>query len=488
MANNNNHSTDYTINKTNNGSFIIKAYTTNGPINPNSTTLHVQAASANTSLLLLGKGTFDYGEPLQTNLVNMLENFASDISPKFPIQGQLWYDTSLNIPILKVFNGTAWTYAASNIDAVINDPIGVNKRIIKTIEEYSITLIPSTPTIFNVSLTALPNIRVGSVIQLYEDELFDHDLGITAIVTAIDSVSSNITTNISIPTNLNKMVPLTILLPFDYLPDNHELQVSLNGIKLFNHVKGYDILYLPSGTKLTDQVNTMIHYTEYNCSVNANSTNYPITIMRNKQNTYDITGFDFTAVEQYVEVNGQIIFIDNLSQDILLKINGVNDVLSSSPDNSNTITINHIEYDNISNRTTIFFNETVTLIGSPSVQEGTVILNYPYTYENLIQDLNNELIDIGHVVFNNNANPSQLIWYGNPSNNITTIEIVPGTNISDPIQEDLIIALGTIQPNDQNASYLHDYNEDLTLTNTSDSITINKSRLAGHTLEIIYTP
>ncbi len=482
---------EYIIKKTNpsNGSFIIKSYTTNGPENPNTTTLHEHAVSANTSLVLLGKGTFDYGEPLQTNLVNMLENFASDISPKYPIKGQLWYDTSLNIPILKIFNGTSWTYAASNIDAVVNDPIGINKRIIKTIEEYSISISISSPTIVNIPLTALPNIRVGSIIQLYEDELFDHDLGITAIVTAIDSIFGKITTNISIPTNFNKMVPLTILLPFDYLPDNHELQVSLNGIKLFNHVKGYDILYLPSGTQITDDVHTMIHYTEYNCIINANSTNYPITISRNKQNTYDITGFDFGAVDQYIEVNGQII-MNSLPPNILIKIAGDPDIQSSSTDGSNTVTINYIEYDNISNRTSIFFNETLTLVGSFTAQEGTVILNYPYTYENLIQDINNELIDIGHVVFNNNANPSQLIWYGNPSNNITTIELIPGTNNtgSNPIQEDLILALGTIQPNDQNVTDLYDYNEDLTLTNTSDSITINKSRLAGHTLEIIYTP
>lgn len=72
--------------------FVIKPYTANGPTNPGAPTpLYSTAVSANTSLTLLGKGTFDYGEPIQKNLVHMLENFANKTRPVFPVQGQLWY-------------------------------------------------------------------------------------------------------------------------------------------------------------------------------------------------------------------------------------------------------------------------------------------------------------------------------------------------------------------------------------------------------------
>ena len=106
---------DYTIRRTdpNNGQFTIKAYSTNGPLSPqHETPLYSSAVSANTSLVLLGKGKFDYGEPIQTNLVHMLENFASPIPPVYPIQGQLWYDNTDGAEVLKLFNGSTWTSMA----------------------------------------------------------------------------------------------------------------------------------------------------------------------------------------------------------------------------------------------------------------------------------------------------------------------------------------------------------------------------------------
>lgn len=481
---------EYIIKKTdpNNGSFIIKSYTTNGPINPNSTTLHEHAVSANTSLVLLGKGTFDYGEPLQTNLINMLENFASDMSPTFPIKGQLWYDTSLNTPILKVFNGSDWTYAASNIDSTVNSVVSANKRIVKKINKYTVNNIINNS--FQIPLSALVDIKVGSVIQLYEEELFDHDLGVVVTITAINAISGIITTNTTIPTNINRMVPLTIFLPFEYIPDKQELQVSLNGISLFNHVKGFDILYLPLSTALTDQITPMINYTEYNCNVTANSIVYPINIIRNQQNIYNVTGFEINLNNtlQNIEVDNQVILVNNQTPEILIKINGVLDITSNSTDSLNKISIEHIEYDSISDRTTIFFNEIVTLSNSPISQDGTIIVNYPYTYEHLIQDVNNELNNIGHMVFNN-TNPPQLVLYGNPLLNITDITLSNGTNdnLSDPIRSNLITTIGSILTTDQQTANLCDYNEDFSLTAMSNSITINKSRLAGHTLEIIYT-
>lgn len=103
---------DYHINFTDptKGSFVIKPYTRNGMESPLSVTpLVPQALAANTSLVLMGKGMWDYGEYMQENLVHLLENFASpstDGGPKQPLVGQLWYESDTHI--LKVYDGTVW--------------------------------------------------------------------------------------------------------------------------------------------------------------------------------------------------------------------------------------------------------------------------------------------------------------------------------------------------------------------------------------------
>ena len=55
-----------------------------------------------TSLTLIGRNTDAYGTALNTNLVNILQNFASIAQPRSPLTGQLWYDISAGR--LKVFN------------------------------------------------------------------------------------------------------------------------------------------------------------------------------------------------------------------------------------------------------------------------------------------------------------------------------------------------------------------------------------------------
>lgn len=89
--------------------FVVKEYTTNGPATPSSPVpLHPQAVSANTSLVLLGCGMFDYGQPIQEDLLHILENFASPTEPAYPIEGQLWYNNSQTSPSLRVFTKNGW--------------------------------------------------------------------------------------------------------------------------------------------------------------------------------------------------------------------------------------------------------------------------------------------------------------------------------------------------------------------------------------------
>lgn len=74
--------------------FVIKPYTANGPEDPgqpSTVPLHSSAVSANTSLVLFGKGMPDYGQETAKDLVRLLENFANDEEPAYLIEGQIWY-------------------------------------------------------------------------------------------------------------------------------------------------------------------------------------------------------------------------------------------------------------------------------------------------------------------------------------------------------------------------------------------------------------
>ena len=71
----------------------------NGTISVNEGTLNTD-----TSLQLVGKDYFGYGEAVAQSFVDLLQNFASNTAPANPIEGQLWFDTNLNY--LKIWNAT----------------------------------------------------------------------------------------------------------------------------------------------------------------------------------------------------------------------------------------------------------------------------------------------------------------------------------------------------------------------------------------------
>lgn len=66
-----------------------------------------------TSLKLPGRTKSDYGELVLENLLHLLENFANNNPPGSPIEGQLWYDTTIGVDQLKVYDGTQFVSASS---------------------------------------------------------------------------------------------------------------------------------------------------------------------------------------------------------------------------------------------------------------------------------------------------------------------------------------------------------------------------------------
>lgn len=64
-----------------------------------------------TSVALVGKNTPNYGQYLDQNFLNMLENFANGAQPTNAITGQIWYDSANKA--LKVFTGSLFKNISS---------------------------------------------------------------------------------------------------------------------------------------------------------------------------------------------------------------------------------------------------------------------------------------------------------------------------------------------------------------------------------------
>jgi hypothetical protein len=77
------------------------------------TILEDGSINTTTSLGLIGRNYFGYGEQQNENFVFLLENFANVNPPLKPIKGQVWFDTNENL--LKVYNGTIWNVVGSAI-------------------------------------------------------------------------------------------------------------------------------------------------------------------------------------------------------------------------------------------------------------------------------------------------------------------------------------------------------------------------------------
>lgn len=64
-----------------------------------------------TSLNLPGRNTTAYGTAVAESFLHLLENFAAPTAPVNPVEGQLWYDNTIGVDQLKLWDGTTWVAA-----------------------------------------------------------------------------------------------------------------------------------------------------------------------------------------------------------------------------------------------------------------------------------------------------------------------------------------------------------------------------------------
>jgi microcystin-dependent protein len=67
--------------------------------------------TTDTSLQFPGKQSTAYGTAIGENFLHLLENFAANNPPDNPVEGQTWYDTTVGVDQLKVYDGTNWVAA-----------------------------------------------------------------------------------------------------------------------------------------------------------------------------------------------------------------------------------------------------------------------------------------------------------------------------------------------------------------------------------------
>lgn len=74
-------------------------------------TVEDNTVNASTSLQFPGRNITGYGTIIAENFLHMLENFADNTPPSNPVEGQLWYDNTVGVNQLKIFDGTSWSSA-----------------------------------------------------------------------------------------------------------------------------------------------------------------------------------------------------------------------------------------------------------------------------------------------------------------------------------------------------------------------------------------
>ena len=98
--------------------YQVKYTETTNPAKP-SITVEDQTLNTETSVTFVGKNYAGYAPVIAENFLHLLENFARNTAPGTqtgdgqPVEGQVWYDNSPGVTLLKVYDGTTWKEVGS---------------------------------------------------------------------------------------------------------------------------------------------------------------------------------------------------------------------------------------------------------------------------------------------------------------------------------------------------------------------------------------
>jgi len=165
--------------------------------------------STSSSLVLTGKGVFNWGEIQQENFLHLLENFASNTAPLNPTVGQLWYNPTevalytcvdpstvpSTIPVFHAVGTHAWIKTSSGSATEIATILGyIPVKSVNGKTGKDITLTPadiggldsnSSPTFNTINITNEVNTRGGVAAVINPPTPIDGDIKVASGIISI---------------------------------------------------------------------------------------------------------------------------------------------------------------------------------------------------------------------------------------------------------------------------------------------------------------
>lgn len=140
---------------------------------------------------LVGKNFINYGTAQNENFIYLLENFANDTAPLYPLSGQLWYNTASNT--ISYYDGTTFN-ALSNAHQLTTGVSTLRSEMLANIAALQAQI-----TANNVSTSANAAAQSTEIYNLWANATIQNDQlalitsNISMIESDIDSI--NVTTN-----------------------------------------------------------------------------------------------------------------------------------------------------------------------------------------------------------------------------------------------------------------------------------------------------
>ncbi len=135
-------------------------------------TINEGQLNTETSLELVGKDYFGYGQSVAQSFINLLQNQASDTAPTDPIEGQLWYDTTNTVLYIWDTTGSTdavgrWlTVSTMSEQRTVKDTMGIDHLVYIIQQNGSDVVAMSTEANFDVNIndavySTFPKIKTG---------------------------------------------------------------------------------------------------------------------------------------------------------------------------------------------------------------------------------------------------------------------------------------------------------------------------------------
>ncbi len=229
-------------------------------------TVYDNTSSTDTSLTFPGRNVTGYGQIIAENFLAILENFAKDTAPANPVEGQLWYDTS--VARLKIWDSTLWKAASSIQTSGVEPPTEeskVGELWVDTVNQQ--VYVYSGSRWILVGPTFSTGLRSGPIVE----QIIDSD-NITRVVLTL----------------YIEDVPVVIISKDSFTP-----KISISGFTIINsgfNITSNDVSETTAETKIwgvaTSAESLMIAGTEvpaarFMRTDTVNTTDYPINVRNN---------------------------------------------------------------------------------------------------------------------------------------------------------------------------------------------------------------